>query len=509
MAENETSLFTREQSRRLDQLAIEFGIPGLSLMENAGRAATDAICEHFSAPLADGALVHVIAGTGQNGGDGFVVARQLQARGFDVQVEIVGDISKIKGDAAPNLRALRRLPTRFVEESALESALSFRRTIVVDAVFGTGLTKAPRATHSTSLERMRRLSNHPNVSFVALDLPSGVCAETGQELGDVPPADLTVTFGGLKRGLTQMPGRELAGEIVLADIGVSADQLGVETGARWIGVDTLRSRIFPRSDAAHKGSAGHVTVLGGAPGMRGAGALAIRGALRGGAGLVTWVRDEPPREGSEWTSTPLDAPEIRQSSTLVIGPGIGNEPRLSALAQTLAMDHLGPAVIDADALNHIASRSGLEELKAAKGPRVITPHPLEAARLLSVDTAIVQKDRFGAAEKLASSSGAVVVLKGAGTIIAAPGSGFYVSRVMNSVLAVGGSGDVLAGLIAAFLADREVRRPALDAAILAVGVHGFAGECAGWDRGVLASEIADAIPKVISSLITPPRDILR
>jgi NAD(P)H-hydrate epimerase len=502
-------LLSREAAREIDRDAVErLGIPSLSLMEHAGTGAFEAIVARFSSSLA---RVVIVAGPGQNGGDGWVVARHLFERGQRPIPVLVGSPDRVRGDAAMNLERLRvlGLEPEHVDPDAASHRLPTLlegATLVVDALFGTGLDRPIVGGYADAILAIDR----SEVPCVALDLPSGVDANTGQVLGVAPHAMLTTTFAGQKCGLHQFPGVAHAGETVVIDIGAPAP-----TNARWTLTDAhdLRTLLSPRPDDAHKGTAGHLLVIGGSPGRSGAAALAALGALRTGAGLVTIATRASARSAMdakvlEAMTIGLEEPAARATDEAlaaiderggaVIGPGLGLDDFADTLAMGVVLAAPRPVVLDADALTVLA-REGLESLRAAKGPRVLTPHPGEASRLLGIPTTDVQRDRYAAATALATRSGHVAILKGARTVIASPDGRGWVARVGTPALGVAGTGDVLAGIVgASLLADPDIPRAALTAVLL----HGRAGErAARGDRGLLAHEVADAVPDVVTEAL--------
>ncbi len=493
-------LLGRDAVRALDQRAIERGVPGIVLMENAGIAATEAILARFGDRLD---RVMLVGGGGQNGGDAWVIARQLIVRGFTPRAVVVSsDTSRIGGDARPNLEALRALVAEVegasVEEVAPEdfARVGLDASLLVDGLFGTGLDRPVAGGYA---EVVRRL-DAADAPLVSLDLPSGIDANTGQVLGVAPHAALTVTFGAHKRGLHQYPAAAHAGEVVLGTIGVAPPSDG-ECGL--IEDADVARVIRPRAGDAHKGTAGHVVVVAGSPGTAGAALLCGRGAMRAGAGLVSLATRSTNIDARLWEimSAPLgDTADVvamveARATAVVVGPGLGTDDDGLELSRALALESERPMVLDADALTAFAG--DLESLAKAAGPRVLTPHPGEAARLLGVSTAEVQSDRFDAAARLARESGQIVVLKGARTVVS-DGERFRVSSAGTPAMGVGGTGDVLAGVAGALLC--EGREP-FDAAWAAVQVHGRAGERAAvGDRGLFARELADAVPATLASL---------
>jgi NAD(P)H-hydrate epimerase len=470
-------------------------------MENAGRGAAEVLRARMGDRLA---RPLVVGGRGQNGGDAWVVARHLAIAGITAEVALLGEPEKLGGDARITFDALRAIgvPVAVIGEGSLSSLeqAARRATVIVDGIFGTGLDR-PVEGHFAEAIRVLAASGTP--SF-ALDVPSGLDADTGCPLGAVLPAVLTATFAAHKRGLHQHPGAALAGEVVLVPIGIPAPRdtrgllLEPADAARWIPL---------RAPDVHKGVAGRVLVVAGAPGRTGAALLAGLGAIRAGAGLVTIAARGPVRAVLDakvfelMTVEISEAPDAGVSEVLreceagdacAIGPGVGLDASAREYLVRLSVEVPVPAVLDADALTAIASDPTV--LRAARAPRVLTPHPGEAARLLGTDSAAVQKARYRSAEGLAARTGQVVVLKGARTVIAAPDGRVAVCPLDVPPLAVGGTGDVLAGVVAALL----VSLAPFEAACAGVLLHAMAGRIAARaDRGLLARELADALPAAL------------
>jgi NAD(P)H-hydrate epimerase len=501
-------LLSRQAVRGLDRDAeARLGVPGLVLMENAGRGAFEAIRARFGDALDH---VVIVAGPGQNGGDGFVVARHLLQAGFRPAVFLLGTASALAGDAASNARMLGALGLPIAELSAGElMPLAFAlqtATLIVDAVFGTGLARPISGVFADAIELMQHAA-----PVVALDLPSGADADTGAVLGCAPRAALTVTFAAHKRGLHQHPAAALAGDIVCASIGVPLPRDVIAGSAGLLEASDVGAWITRRPPDAHKGSAGHVLVVAGAPGRTGAALLAGLGAMRAGAGLVTiathaaarvaldqkvieLMTDALPSDADDALAHVHALAETRQSA--VIGPGFGTDLDAIAFLRALAIELPLPCVLDADALTALGTDHAF--LRRAAAPRVLTPHPGEAARMLGVSTAEVQADRFGAAQTLATQTSAIVVLKGSRTVIASTSAPPRVCPTGTPAMAVAGTGDVLAGVLGALLAQLEP----LAAACAATYLHGLAGTLATpHDRGLLASELAAALPAAISACL--------
>ena len=487
-------LLTREASRAFDRRIIDAGVPGIILMENAGRGAADAIMARFADRLD---RVVVVGGTGQNGGDAWVIARRLATFGHAPRVFLAGARDAVDGDARSNLLALDAIDVAVTEVSGddlgeLDAALG-DASLIVEGVFGTGLDRAIEGWRATLVERLGAAT----APLASLDLPSGVDADTGAVLGVAPTAALTTTFAGHKRGLWQMPGRAMAGEVVLVDIGVpppGRSDLLLELS------DAARA-LAPRVFDAHKGTAGHVLVIAGSPGTTGAALLSGHGALRGGAGLVTLAASPEARAALDGKVVELMTAELgdmvavaKGKSSAVVGPGLGLDEAARRLAIAAGLALPVPTVIDADALTAFADE-GLDRLVKAAAPRVLTPHPGEAARLLGTSAAKVQEDRYAAAARLAGRSGQVVVLKGAGTVVADPEGRLAVCPLGTPALGVAGTGDVLSGVLGATL---SACRDPFDAACAAVLLHARAGELAARaDRGLLAREVGDRVPDAL------------
>lgn len=503
------ALLGRDESRAIDAAAISAGVPGLVLMENAGRGAADVLAsrmagERLRAPL-------VVGGLGQNGGDAWVLARHLLVRGIRAEVALLGDPAKVTGDARTNLDALRGLGVDVQVLGAGEldrlEAMAARASVIVDGIFGTGLDRAIEGFRADAIARLARAV----APSFALDLPSGIDADTGAVLGVVLPAAITATFAAHKRGLHQHPGVDHAGDVVCVDIGVPAPSARAGTSSQAVLLERgdLAALVPPRARDAHKGSAGHVAVFAGSPGRTGAALLAGVGAMRAGAGLVTLAPRGPARAALDAKVVELMTTEIPEAleagvaaalrecagrASGVLGPGLGLDATARAFATRVAVEAPIPLVIDADALTALATDPAA--LRQARAPRVLTPHPGEAGRLLAIGTAEVQAARYRAAEQLAARTGQVVVLKGARTIVASPGR-LAVCPAGTPALGVAGTGDVLSGIVAAMLAAIE---DPFDAACAAVLAHAIAGELAAEsDRGLLAHEVADAVPRALAA----------
>ena len=503
------------QMREADRRTIdEIGIPSLVLMENAGRQAVAAM-EAMYADLGD-RQVAVLCGRGNNGGDGFVVARTLAQRGVDVSVFLLGRVAEVRGDARTNLEILGRLGITVVEVADSQAwELHFSEVsdcnLIVDAIFGTGL-KAPV---SGLIESVVADVNAAGIPVVAIDLPSGLSADSCDPIGPAIEASLTVTLGAPKLPLVLPPAETRAGDIVIADIGIPGDVLDGVEGPR---IDLLtrasmRELIAPRAADSHKGDYGRVLVVAGSRGKTGAAHLAALGALRAGAGLVTVatpsacqeivaaMAPEYMTEALRDTGGGIDPDEIERvmelaRDVIAVGPGLGQAPSTQEFVRQLVDRATAPLVVDADGLNAFASDP--DRLTGREGRDVIvTPHPGEMARLVGMSTDEVQASRLEIARNFAVAHHVYVVLKGHRTLIATPDEKVFINPTGNPGMATGGTGDVLTGMIAAWLAqllDAEA------ACKLAVYIHGLAGDLAEADEGEvsmtsmdLAGHIGDAV----------------
>jgi NAD(P)H-hydrate epimerase len=497
--------------RDIDRAAIQgLGIPSLFLMERAGAA----VAEAAGAMASPQGRILVLCGAGNNGGDGFVAARLLREAGREVRAVALAAPERTSPDARATRRQAEEAGVRVEEAGALGSLDAGPGDVVVDAVLGTGLTRAADGRFAEAIERIRLLRER-GARVLAVDVPSGLSADTGRPLGPVVSADRTVTFAFPKKGLALHPGAELAGDVSVVDIGIPPEApQRIPPTAEILTEPEARALVPPRRPEAHKGDAGRVLVVAGSPGKTGAAHLALTGALRGGAGLVTLAarpevlplalagRPEAmshalPGQGALGRDDlPALVAAAQGADALVVGPGIPRGPGTGPLVRDLLEKVRLPAVLDADALNALAEHPGLVAIVARGAPLVLTPHPGEMARLLGAGVDEVQADRLGIAQRKAREWGAVVVLKGARTVVADPDGVPAVVLTGNPGMATGGTGDVLSGLVGALLAGRI---PARDAARAAAWVHGRAGDLAArrhGQRGLLAGDLAEALGDV-------------
>ena len=493
-----------EQMKSIDRRATErFGIPSIVLMENAALAVVDAISDHY--PDCDRAAI--FCGPGANGGDGFAVARHLEQRGIVPILFVVGDRNKIRGDAATNLAICERLALPLydiIDDDSLNEALvrAADADLVVDAIFGTGLDRAPEGLYAETITSMMELG----LPIVAVDLPSGANASSAETFEPCVQAALTVTFAAPKICHVFEPAAVNCGEVIVADIAIPTAAIEDEnvTLALTTPAD-VRPHFAPRLATTHKGTYGHVAIIAGSPGRSGAAVLAARGAIRSGAGLVTVATDAETAKlvnAGSIESMTFSGDDVlaftENKDAILIGPGLPDDEAGYARVRELVDAIELPLVIDASALNAFASRAN--EINPSRRPRVLTPHPGELARLLGTTAKEINAHRVDVAREAARITGCVVVLKGFQSLIAEPDGHVNVNPTGNPGMATGGMGDVLGGMIAALLA-RGI--DPFDAATAAVYLHGFAGDLLKdemGDTGLAALDLAERIPLAIKRL---------
>lgn len=496
-------LLTREEMRAADTFAVEsLHLPALSLMEQAASAAVARLIARFDSSITRLRGL-VVAGTGNNGGDALALARILVASGFPApRVCLVGDRAKLGSVAKAQLLPLEALGVAV--EPLPESLAEF--PWIADGIFGTGLDRPVAGGAKQAIEAIRRVAGRTWV--LSLDVPSGLCADTGRPLGAAVVASETVTFGFWKRGLATGDGPDHAGQVTLAPISLPR-MTGEKAGAFLFDAREARSLIPSRRRASHKGDFGHAYVWSGEPAKEGASGLALLAALRCGAGLATLcssgklgsLRERLAIEIMTEENLPLDWIPDRAGAVMAIGPGLGTSAAAGKRLESALASHV-PLVLDADALNCIAESEALGSLLAKRvASTVVTPHPKEAARLLGTETMLVEADRYRATRALSAKFRCVALLKGNGTLVTWPDGPIVCVARGNSGLAKGGSGDVLTGIIASLLAQGLA---APQAALLAAFLHGRAAEILsqrqGSERIALASEIASTLPLAVSEL---------
>jgi len=508
---------TAQQIKNIDRRAIkEFGIPGTVLMENAASVVM-AEMERFFDGLA-GVRVGIICGKGNNGGDGLALARRLSIRGVAVRVALLAPFSAVSGEAKVNLSILRKTDVQITQNASARSLpdIIAWSDILVDAMLGVGLSSPLKGLFLQAVDMI----NTAGKPVVAIDIPTGINADTGSIMGAAIMADLTVTMALLKRGLVLLPGAQYAGDVRVADIGIPSEVVDKEKintallnrGYAW-------GMISPRELDTHKGDFGHLMLIAGSPGKAGAAIMAARSALRTGAGLVSVAAPNglvqivqsqiveamciPSAESIEGTLGLGSEEELLKAvvgmSACAIGPGLSTHYETVQVVRNLIQQLTVPMVIDADGLNAIAGY--VDILKRAKAPVILTPHPGEMGRLMGISSAEVQKDRITVASEFAAKYKVILVLKGAGTVVACPDGTTFINSTGNPGMATGGTGDALTGMIGGLLAQGY---SAKQAACLGVYLHGLAGDLAAKEKGemgMIAGDLIEKIPDAIKKTV--------
>lgn len=492
-----SALEMREIDRRAKE---EFSIPTLLLMENAGERVAEVALE-----MLQGNRVVVVAGKGNNGGDGVASARHLFNLGIEVKVLLLGRKEEVTGDAKVNLEIAEKMGIEIIEMPDNLPDFLRESDLVIDAIFGTGLKGEVTSPFREAIEAI----NSSGKPVLSVDIPSGI-GDNGEVLGVAVKADKTVTLALPKRGIILFPGAEYAGEIIVADIGIPCQLLSAPS-LTLITPSLLKEKLPKRPPEAHKGTFGHLFVLAGSLGYTGAGAMCCEGALRVGTGLVTlgipaslndimevklteamtYPLPETREQSISAQALPLIRAKLERCTALAIGPGLSTNPDTCKLVRNLLEQLELPAVIDADALNCLAGG----EINFPGKRFILTPHPGEMARLVGTDVKSVQSDRVNWAKRVAEETGCVVVLKGARTVVADPQGECFINPTGNAGMASGGMGDILTGMIGGFLAQGV---SPLHSALLGVFLHGLCGDLAKEEMGeeaMLAGDIVRFLPK--------------
>ena len=520
-------VLTASQMREADRLTTEAGVPGIVLMENAASRVVEAMAEVF-APLAAERIL-ILCGKGNNGGDGLAIARQLRVRGLsgDCAVVLLASKEELGGDAALNLKMLEAVGVELHAAADFEAwrALrerTLRTTLVVDAMLGTGLSGPARGLIAEVIRDLR--ANYAHARFVAVDMPSGMPSDTGERADPTCPADLTVTFTAHKVSQAVSPNCGALGELRLGRIGTSEELLARLPGdSLWLTEPSdVAPLLAPRDRSAHKGDFGHVAIVAGSRSKPGAAVMAGAAAARSGAGLTTVISVPHAASlavGATAELMTIPAQELEDGSmgdlsverswfdragVVALGPGLGVAPENQALVKRLVAELEQPLVVDADGLTALA---GLDRAPWPRrtGTLVLTPHPGEMARLTGMSSQQVQADRIGVARAFAQRQRAYVVLKGDRTLIALPDGRVLINPTGTPGMASGGSGDVLLGMIAGFLAQ-FLELPPENVIAAAVFLHGLAGEKAAADLGelsMLATDILNYFPDAIRETTGP------
>ena len=512
-------IVTASEMREIDRVTSErFGVPSLTLMENAGSAVAEFALSSFRSAQSFG----IICGKGNNGGDGFVVARKLHEAGKKVHVLLLADLSDLRGDAAENYRKLQNphptktalggapsgsgeltVPIVLVKSSqefaAADAKDVFASDVLIDAILGTGFRPPVSGLYAQAIEKI----NASSAPVMAVDIPSGADADVmGSQTGAVARADAIVTFTAPRPA--HVFGDLTSGPTVIAPIGSPDEAIRSSLNLNLITAKDVAPLVAPRPRDSNKGMYGHVLVVGGSLGKAGAAAMAGFSALRAGAGLVTVaipnsvlstvagfhpeLMTEPLEETPDGTialsAVSTFAILAKNKTVLAIGPGISRNPKTSDFVRTIVRDVIVPIVLDADGLNAFEGKAKALNRKDRKGSAksaknatlVLTPHPGEMSCLTGLSTAAIQRDRINVARSFAQEHGVILVLKGDRTIVADPGGEAWVNPTGNPGMATGGTGDILTGMVAGMLAQHPNR--AFEAVIAAVYLHGLAGDVA-------------------------------
>lgn len=500
---------TSQQMKNIDRRAIrEFGIPGVVLMENAASAVV-AEMEQFFDGLT-GLRVGIVCGKGNNGGDGFALARRLSIRGVAVRVALLAPFSAAAGEANVNLAILRKTDVQITQNASSRSVSDIIAwsDIIVDAMLGVGLSSSLKGLFAQAVDMI----NTAGKPVVAIDIPTGINADTGSIMGAAIMADLTVTMALLKRGLVLLPGAQYAGAVRVADIGIPSVVVDKEKiNAALLDRGYAWGLIGPRGPDSHKGDFGHLMIIAGSPGKAGAAIMAARSAQRAGAGLVSVAAPNnlvpviqsqiveamcvPSVESIEGTLGLGSEEELLKAaatmSACAIGPGLSTHYETVQVVRNLVQRLTVPMVIDADGLNALVGFTDI--LKRTKAPVIVTPHPGEMGRLAGISSAEVQKDRITVASEFAAEYKVILALKGAGSVVACPDGRVFINSTGNPGMATGGTGDALTGMIGGLLAQGY---PSTQAACLGVYLHGLAGDLAVKEKGEMGMIAGDLIEKI-------------
>jgi NAD(P)H-hydrate epimerase len=508
---------TAEVMQGLDRQTIQdYGIPGLELMERAGAGVAAIIQARFPSP--ENRTLLICAGKGNNGGDGFVVARLLAESGWQVTLLLFAPTDALSGDARTNFA---RIPAAVRQVNAEQmnrvemTSLMRDSAVVVDALFGTGLKSGLTGKYADAAACI----NSSGRPVLAVDIPSGVDATSGQVPGEAVRADITVTFGAAKRGQFLYPGAEYVGELIVTDIGIPAELLDKAPYVEVIDEKYAAALVKPRSHTAHKGSCGHCLIIAGSSGKSGAATMAANSAMRCGAGLVTLavpagIHPVVEVKTTEVMTVPLAETEygtvadeslakiedlLAGRDVAAVGPGLGSDEEAAAVVRGIVSAARVPLVLDADALNVLAG--DLQPLVKSPSPALIlTPHPGEMARLAGVGIAAIESDRIAAAQSFATANNCCLLLKGARTVIAAPDGRLAINTSGNPGMASGGMGDVLTGVIAALLGQGY---EPFAACCLGAFCHGLAGDMAAAEKGetgLIATDVQELLPYAFKRL---------
>ncbi|HEC77531.1 MAG TPA: NAD(P)H-hydrate dehydratase [candidate division WOR-3 bacterium] len=509
-------IVTNSEMKKIDEWAIKkLKIPGIVLMENAGQGCVNVLEEYYSL---ENLNVLIICGKGNNGGDGFVIARHLQNRGASPEIILTGKGTLLKGDALVNYRLAKRAGMKIHETTEIKKIKriinSLQPMVIIDALFGTGFKGAPKKFYAELFD----IINNSNVFVFSVDIPSGVNGDDGQFEKTCVVADVTATMCLPKRGNYLYPGRELGGDLYIVDIGIPY-RLIDEGFPRIIEFEEI-SQLMPfRAPEGNKGTFGNILIIAGARGFSGAAAMAAVSAIKSGAGLVRLaapigIMDALESKLLEIVKVPLEQtdketispaalqtliPHLEKSDVVVVGPGITCHPETAEFVFKLLPALKKPLIIDADALNILAQ--DITFFKKLRAPFIITPHPGELSRLINLPPREINLRRIDLAPELAKKFNGILILKGAPTVIASPDGKIYVNPTGNSGLASAGSGDVLVGMISGFIGQGATP---FDASLLGVFLHGLCADLAmenNNEYSLTAGDLIGHIPRAFNYIL--------
>jgi len=525
-------LVTAQEMKEVDRIAIEkYGIPSLQLMEKAGAGVAKVAAKMLADPK--GKNVFIFCGKGNNGGDGFVAGRYLAQKKAKVKFFLVGKKTELKGDAQANLRRALKMKLPIVEITDVKKIPeNFECDLIIDAIFGTGFEGEVGGLEKEGIKKI----NDSKIPVLAVDIPSGLDADTGKVKSICVRADQTATMGLPKIPQVFYPGKDFCGELTVVDIGIpDAVIQSVKTNLNLITEDEVRKLLPHRPGDVHKGDCGKIFILAGSTGLTGAACLASLSALRVGAGLVTLGVPETLNpifeiKLTEVITKPLPdvgkkgalalrglggiTPHLENSDCHAIGPGLGQHFETLELVRRLVISRINkPLVLDADGLNAFAKDS--TPLKNLPYPAILTPHIGELSRLVNLPIEEISKDRVNISRKVAQGYNLTLILKGAPTLVAEPSGQVYVNSTGNPGMATAGSGDVLTGMIVGLLGqklklekDKSMAQNALESALAGVYLHGLCGDLAKnkkTEYGLIAGDILDEIPSGLKSIIYPEK----
>lgn len=521
------NVYTSEQMRKLEKEAFKAGISPLTLMENAAIGVCNAIIEFYGSesgsqqPKSSNSTqspipnIVILCGRGNNGGDGMALARHLAKRGIEVKALLAKGEKPLSPESETNRKKLKKSGIPLYEFSSLDGA--FKKSVqdaslVVDCLFGTGLSRNIEGVHLEIIKLVNKLKKR----VIAVDMPSGINSDTGEIMGDALKAELTVALGAPKPGHLLFPGRGYCGALKVVDISLPESSYKMSPACNWLREDEVKSFLKKRAENTHKGSYGHLAVIGGSPGKTGAPCMAGMAAMRSGAGLATVICSEslnPIFEARllEVMTLPVDDVDgyisqidlsfirdfLKDKNCLVIGPGLSTNPVTERLFVPLFQTIGIPAVIDADALNLLAKNKSLLNKKTKQ--IVLTPHPGEMARLTGKSAKEALKNSLRTAVDFAKKYAVYLILKSATTIMATPDGAVYISTYGNPGMASAGTGDALSGIIGSFIAQGY---PLEEAAQMGIVLHGIAGDRAKeikGEYGLIASDIIELLPHILKN----------